>query len=173
VVRSFEAIVRGGLFGAGIGRANTKFTGLPVAPTDSIFAVIAEETGIVGAVIVIILFIAFLWRGLTIARNAPDMLGQLLAAGITVWIFLEAIINMSVLVNLLPFAGNALPFISYGGSNLTMALVGVGIVMSVARQSSINNNEEERRPLNAVVSVRRDDGRRRVSGARRSSSSDG
>lgn len=172
VVRSFEAIVRGGLFGAGIGRANTKFTGLPVAPTDSIFAVIAEETGIVGASIVIILFIVFLWRGLTIARNAPDMVGQLLAAGITVWIFLEAIINMSVLVNLVPFAGNALPFISYGGSSLTMVMVGVGIIMSVARQTSIKNNEEERRPLNAVVSVRRDDGRRRVSGARRSSSSE-
>ncbi|MBM3137052.1 MAG: hypothetical protein FJZ98_02570 [Chloroflexi bacterium] len=173
VVRSFEAIVRGGLFGVGIGRANTKFTGLPVAPTDSIFAVIAEETGIFGAVIVIILFIALLWRGLTIARNAPDMLGQLLAAGITVWIFIEAVINMSVLVNLLPFAGNALPFISYGGSNLTMVMAGVGIIMSVARQTSIKNNEEERRPLNAVVSVRRDDGRRRVSGARRSSSSEG
>jgi cell division protein FtsW len=168
VVRSFEAIVRGGLFGAGIGRANTKFTGLPVAPTDSIFAVIAEETGIIGACLVIILFIIFLWRGLTIARNAPDMLGRLLAAGITVWIFLEAVINMSVLVNLLPFAGNALPFISYGGSNLTMVLAGAGIIMSVARQTSIKNNEEERRPLNAVVSVRRDDGRRRVSGARRS-----
>ena len=173
VVRSFEAIVRGGLFGVGIGRANTKFTGLPVAPTDSIFAVIAEETGILGAVIVIILFIAFLWRGLTIARNAPDLLGQLLAAGITVWIFIEAVINMSVLVNLLPFAGNALPFISYGGSSLTMVMAGVGIIMSVARQTSIKNNEEERRPLNAVVSVRRDDGRRRVSGARRSSSSEG
>jgi cell division protein FtsW len=172
VVRSFEAIVRGGLFGVGIGRANTKFTGLPVAPTDSIFAVIAEETGILGAVIVIILFIAFLWRGLTIARNAPDLLGQLLAAGITVWIFIEAVINMSVLVNLLPFAGNALPFISYGGSSLTMVMAGVGIIMSVARQTSIKNNEEERRPLNAVVSVRRDDGRRRVSGARRSSSSE-
>jgi len=173
VVRSFEAIVRGGFFGVGIGRANTKFTGLPVAPTDSIFAVIAEETGIVGATIVIILFIIFLWRGLAIARNAPDMLGQLLAAGITVWIFLEAVINMSVLVNLLPFAGNALPFISYGGSNLTMVMAGVGIIMSVARQTSIKNNEEERRPINAVVSVRRDDGRRRVSGARRSSSSGG
>ena len=173
VVRSFEAIVRGGLFGVGIGRANTKFTGLPVAPTDSIFAVIAEETGILGAVIVIILFIAFLWRGLTIARNAPDLLGQLLAAGITVWIFIEAVINMSVLVNLLPFAGNALPFISYGGSSLTMVMTGVGIIMSVARQTSIKNNEEERRPLNAVVSVRRDDGRRRVSGARRSSGSEG
>ncbi len=173
VVRSFEAIVRGGLFGAGIGRANTKFTGLPVAPTDSIFAVIAEETGIIGACLVIILFILFLWRGLTIARNAPDMLGRLLAAGITVWIFLEAVINMSVLVNLLPFAGNALPFMSYGGSNLTMVMVGVGIIMSVARQTSIKNNEEERRPLNAVVSVRRDDGRRRVSGARRSANGEG
>lgn len=173
VVRSFEAIVRGGLFGAGIGRANTKFTGLPVAPTDSIFAVIAEETGIIGACLVISLFILFLWRGLTIARNAPDMLGRLLAAGITVWIFLEAVINMSVLVNLLPFAGNALPFMSYGGSNLTMVMVGVGIIMSVARQTSIKNNEEERRPLNAVVSVRRDDGRRRVSGARRSANGEG
>ena len=172
VVRSFEAIVRGGLFGVGIGRANTKFTGLPVAPTDSIFAVIAEETGILGAIIIIILFIVFLWRGLTIAQNAPDLLGQLLAAGITVWIFIEAVINMSVLVNLLPFAGNALPFISYGGSSLTMVMAGVGIIMSVARQTSIKNNEEERRPLNAVVSVRRDDGRRRVSGARRSSSSE-
>ena len=163
VVRSFEAIVRGGLFGSGIGRANTKFTGLPVAPTDSIFAVIAEETGIFGACVTIILFIFFLWRGLTIARRAPDMLGRLLAAGITVWIFLEAVINMSVLVNLLPFAGNALPFISYGGSSLTMVMVGVGIIMSVARQTAIKNNDEERRPLNAVVNLRRDDGRRSLS----------
>jgi len=163
VVRSFEAVVRGGLFGSGIGRANTKFTGLPVAPTDSIFAVIAEETGIFGACVTISLFIFFLWRGLIIARRAPDMLGRLLAAGITVWIFLEAIINMSVLVNLLPFAGNALPFISYGGSSLTMVMVGVGIIMSVARQTAIKNNEEERRPLNAVVNLRRDDGRRSLS----------
>ena len=169
VVRSFEAIVRGGFFGAGIGRANTKFTGLPVAPTDSIFAVIAEETGILGACVIIILFIYFLWRGLIIARRAPDMLGRLLAAGISVWIFLEAVINMSVLVNLLPFAGNALPFISYGGSNLTMVLVGVGIIMSVARQTAIINNDEERRPLNAVVNLRRNDGRRSVSRNRRPS----
>ena len=98
------------------------------------------------------------------------MLGRLLAAGITVWIFVEALINMSVLVNLLPFAGNALPFISYGGSNLTTVMVGVGIIMSVARQTSIKNNEEERRPLNAVVSVRRDDRRRGFSSTRRSAS---
>jgi cell division protein FtsW len=170
VVRSFESVVRGGVFGAGIGRANTKFTGLPVAPTDSIFAVIAEETGIFGASITIILYIYFLWRGLIIAMRAPDLLGRLLAAGITVWIFLEAVINMSVLVNLLPFAGNALPFISYGGSSLTMVLIGVGIIMSVARQTAIKNNEEERRPLNAVVNLRRDDGRRSLPRNRRPSS---
>lgn len=169
VIRSFEAIVRGGFFGVGIGRANTKFTGLPVAPTDSIFAVIAEETGVFGASIIIILYMVFLWRGLTVAQRAPDILGRLLAAGITVWIFLEALINMSVLVNLLPFAGNALPFMSYGGSNLTMVLVGVGIIMSVARQTAIINNEEERRPLNAVVNLRRDDGWRNVSRTRRAS----
>jgi cell division protein FtsW len=170
VIRSFEAIVRGGIFGVGIGRANTKFTGLPVAPTDSIFAVIAEETGIVGAGFIIILYIVFLWRGLTIANQAPDMLGKLLAAGISVWIFLEAIINMSVLVNLLPFAGNALPLISYGGSSLTITLVSIGILMNVARQTAIQNNLEEERPLNAVVNLRRDDGRRRLSRSGRPSS---
>ena len=170
LIRSFEAIVNGGIFGVGIGRANTKFTGLPVAPTDSIFSVIAEETGIVGASFVIILFIFFLWRGLTIAKNSPDLLGRLLAASISIWIFMEAFINMSVLVNLLPFAGNALPFISYGGSNLTVVLTGVGIIMSVARQTAIKTNQEEGRPLNAVVSMRRDDGWRSVSRSRRSSS---
>ncbi len=171
LVRSFEAIVNGGIFGVGIGRANTKFTGLPVAPTDSIFAVIAEETGIIGASFIIILFTIFLWRGLTIAKRSPDLLGRLLASGITVWIFLEAFINMSVLVNLLPFAGNALPFISYGGSSLTMVLVGVGIIMSVARQTAIKTNQEEGRPLNAVVSLRRNDGWRSVSRTRRPSNS--
>ena len=170
VIRSFEAIVRGGIFGVGIGRANTKFTGLPVAPTDSIFAVIAEETGIIGAAFVIILYIVFLWRGLTIANQAPDILGKLLASGISVWIFLEAVINMSVLVNLLPFAGNALPFISYGGSSLTITLISVGILMNVARQTAIRNNLEEGRPLNAVVNLRRDDGRRRLSRSGRPSS---
>ena len=170
LTRSFEAIVRGGLFGVGIGRANTKFTGLPVAPTDSIFAVIAEETGLVGATIVILLFVVFLWRGLVIAKNAPDLLGQLLAAGITIWIFMEAFINMSVLVNLLPFAGNALPFISYGGSNLTMVMIGVGIVLNVGRVTAIQNNEDEGRPLNAVVNLRRNDGWRSVSRNHRSSS---
>ena len=129
-----------------------------------------EETGIIGASFIIILFTIFLWRGLAIAKQSPDLLGRLLASGISVWIFLEAFINMSVLVNLLPFAGNALPFISYGGSSLTMVLVGVGIIMSVARQTAIKTNQEEGRPLNAVVSLRRNDGWRSVSRTRRPSS---
>jgi cell division protein FtsW len=170
LIRSFEAVVHGGFFGVGIGRGSTKFTGLPVAPTDSIFSVIAEETGIFGASMVIVLYLVFLWRGLTIARNADDLLGRLLAAGITIWIFLEAFINMSVLVNLLPFAGNALPFISYGGSSLTMVMIGTGIVLNVGRMNAIKNNEEEGSPLNAVVNLRGDDRWRSVSRNRRPTS---
>jgi len=171
LVRSFEAIVNGGVFGVGIGRANTKFTGLPVAPTDSIFSIIVEETGMVGASFLLVLFLVFLWRGLKIANQAPDLLGRLLAGGITIWIFSEAVINMSVLVNLLPFAGNALPLISYGGSNLTVVLVGIGIILNVARQTAIETNQTEGRPIHAVVNLRRDDGWRNVSRSRRSSSS--
>jgi cell division protein FtsW len=105
VQRSMEAVVRGGVFGVGIGRGTTKFTGLPVPWTDSIFAVIAEETGLVGSVIVVTLYIALLWRGLSIAQRAPDMFGRLLAGGITIWIAMEAMINIGVMVNLIPSPG--------------------------------------------------------------------
>jgi cell division protein FtsW len=169
VRRSLEAVVNGGWFGVGIGRAQTKFTGLPVAPTDSIYAVITEETGLLGAAGVIILYIVLLWRGLVIARRAPDQLGSLLAAGLSLWIFLEALINMAVIVGLVPFAGNALPFISAGGSNLTASLAAIGILMSISRQSTERSMQEER-TFSAVVNMRGRDGGRRVPGARRSSS---
>ncbi|HEY3344550.1 MAG TPA: putative peptidoglycan glycosyltransferase FtsW [Anaerolineaceae bacterium] len=169
VRRSLEAVVNGGWFGVGIGRAQTKFTGLPVAPTDSIYAVITEETGLLGAAGVIILYIVLLWRGLVIARRAPDQLGSLLAAGLSLWIFLEAVINMAVIVGLVPFAGNALPFISAGGSNLTASLAAIGILMSISRQSTERSMQEER-TFSAVVNMRGRDGGRRVPGARRSSS---
>ncbi len=152
VQRSLEAVVKGGLFGVGIGRATTKFTGLPVAPTDSIFAVIMEETGLLGAFVVIGLFVIILWRGLYIANRAPDPLGRLLAAGLTIWIFMEAMINMGVMVNLLPFAGNALPLISAGGSSLTTTLMSFGIILNVARTTS--GVIPERRPTSAVVNLR-------------------
>lgn len=168
VQRSIESVVRGGIFGVGIGQGATKFTGLPVAHTDSIFAVIAEETGLLGAAGVILLYLVVLWRGLTIASRAPDLLGKLLAAGCTLWLVLEASINMGVMVNLLPFAGNALPFISAGGSSLTMCLAAVGLIMSVARVSNRESTSKEGRSFSAVVDLRRRNGRRSVSRPRRS-----
>ena len=166
VKRSFEALVHGGWFGTGIGLATTKFTGLPVPPTDSIFAVVGEETGVVGMLALMGLYVTLLWRGLTIARRAPDQLGALMAAGLSLWIAFEAFINMGVMVNLLPFAGNALPFISAGGSNLVMSLVAVGILLNISRLSE-QRREENGKFFNAVINLRWRDRRQRVSGARR------
>ena len=156
---SLEAIINGGVFGVGIGRSTTKFIGLPVAPTDSIFAVIAEETGLIGAFFVIALYILLLWRGITIASRAKDDLGKWLASGVTIWILIEAAINMGVIVNLVPFAGNALPFISAGGSNLVTILAGIGIIMSVARTSKLETSAPEGTKHRAVVDLRRRDRR--------------
>lgn len=167
VRRSIEAFVKGGWFGVGIGNAQTKLTGLPVPPTDSIFAVVGEETGVFGATVLVVLYAIFLWRGLGIARRAPDGLGTLLAAGLSLWLAMEAFVNMAVMINLLPFAGNALPFISAGGSNLLVSFAAVGLLMNISRLS-VENQEENWRPFSAVVNLRRRNRRRRVSSARRS-----
>lgn len=170
VQRSFEAIIKGSVFGVGLGQADTKLTGLPFAPTDSIFAVVAEELGLFGSFILMSLYGVLVWRGLVIARRAPDMLGTLLASGMTFWIGIEALINMSVMVGLMPFAGNALPFISAGGSNLVSTLCAIGIMLNISRQSSEHTMHEENewRSFGAVIDLRRRDGRRSVSRARRS-----
>ncbi|HEY5901122.1 MAG TPA: putative peptidoglycan glycosyltransferase FtsW [Anaerolineales bacterium] len=170
VRRSFEAIVNGGWFGVGIGQSRSKLTGLPVPPTDSIFAVIAEELGLFGSVLLIALYAVLVWRGLVIARRAPDMLGTLIATGLVVWIGLEALINMSVMVGLLPFAGNALPFVSAGGSNLVASLAAVGILLNISRQRGepVEADNEDRRSFGAVSDLRRWNRRRSVSRPRRS-----
>jgi len=170
VQRSFEAIIKGGVFGVGLGQADTKLTGLPFAPTDSIFAVIAEELGLFGSVLLMCLYAALVWRGLVIARRAPDMLGTLLAAGVTFWIGIEALINMSVMVGLMPFAGNALPFVSAGGSNLVSTMCAIGIMLNISRQSGEGSKTEknEWRSFGAVIDMRRGNGRRSVSRPRRS-----
>ncbi len=172
VRRSLEAIVKGGVFGVGLGQANTKYTGLPVPPTDSIFAVIAEELGLFGSLVTLSLYGLLLWRGLKIASKAPDFLGTILASGLSVWIALEAMINISVMVGLLPFAGNALPFISAGGSNLTASLAAVGILFNIARQGNSKkkstSNPDERREFGATVGLRRGNRRRSVSRTGRS-----
>jgi len=175
VQRSFEAVIKGGVFGVGLGQADTKLTGLPFAPTDSIFAVVAEELGLFGSTLLIALYAALIWRGLVIARRAPDMLGTLLASGITFWVGIEALINMAVMVGLMPFAGNALPFISAGGSNLVSTLCAMGIMLNISRQSGeiVRTEENDWRSFGAVIDLRRGNGRRGVSRARRSQRANG
>ncbi|MBL8100728.1 MAG: FtsW/RodA/SpoVE family cell cycle protein [Anaerolineales bacterium] len=164
VRRSFEAIVNGGWFGVGIGKSLSKVTGLPVPPTDSIFAVVVEELGWFGAVALITLYGLLVWRGFVIARRAPDMLGTLLASGLVLWVGMEALINMTVMVGLLPFAGNALPFISSGGSNLVTTLAALGILFNISRQASLatNTSDDEWRTYSAVTHLRWWNGRRGV-----------
>jgi cell division protein FtsW len=165
VLWSLEAVYKGNWFGVGIGNATTKLIGLPYAATDSIFAVVVEELGLLGAVLLIALYGVILWRGLAIAATAPDMLGSVMAAGLTFWIVIEAGINMAVMVGLLPFAGNALPFISAGGSNLISTLAAIGILLGISRQSGKKAPAEssERRSYSASVDLRRGDRRRSVS----------
>lgn len=169
VRRSFEAVIKGGVFGVGLGQADTKLTGLPFAPTDSIFAVVSEELGLFGAVVLMSLYATLVWRGLVIARRAPDMLGTLLASGVTFWIGIEALINMSVMVGLMPFAGNALPFVSAGGSNLVATLCAVGIMLNISRQTGeiARKEADEWRSFGAVIDLRWRNGRRSVSRPRR------
>jgi cell division protein FtsW len=168
IQRSLEAVIRGGWFGVGIGKSTTKSTGLPVPWTDSIFAVLVEETGIFGGAIIIGLFILLLWRGIVIAQRAPDLFGKLLAGGVTFWIVIEAFINIGVLVNLIPFAGNALPFLSSGGSSLVTTMIGIGILMSVARVGKEENNKENRNSNAAIIDLRWRNGRRDLPRYRRS-----
>ncbi|MCS7010061.1 MAG: putative lipid II flippase FtsW [Anaerolineales bacterium] len=163
---SLESIVKGGLFGQGLGNATTKLEGLPLPTTDSIFAVVVEEWGLLGAIVLIVLYGVLVWRGLKVAERAPDMLGTLLAGGLTFWIAIEALINMAVLVGLLPFAGNALPFMSAGGSNLLSVLTAVGIVLNISRYQAQRPSEtvvQERRSYSASVDWRGRNGRRGVS----------
>jgi len=168
VMHSLVAFVRGSWFGVGVGRGTTKLTTLPFAHTDSVFAVVGEEIGVLGAALLVILYAILFWRGLAIAQRAPDGLGSLLAAGLTMWITLEAYINMASLLGLMPFAGNTLPFFSIGGSSLLMSMAALGIVINISRMSEFKQVEESRRKSGAIVSLRRRDWRRRVSGARRS-----
>lgn len=131
------ALGSGGIFGLGLGQSRQKYEYLPATTTDSIFAVIAEELGFVGGSVVIIAFLLFIWRGIKIAQEAPDEFGRLLAVGITAWIGLQALINLAAMVALVPLTGVPLPFISYGGSSLVLALTGTGILLNVAKQKVV------------------------------------
>jgi|NGEPerStandDraft_6_1074524.scaffolds.fasta_scaffold04465_7 cell division protein FtsW len=175
VLWSLEAVYRGKWFGVGIGNATTKLIGLPFSATDSIFAVIVEEMGLFGALALIGLYGILLWRGLVIASRAPDLLGSVMAAGLTFWIIIEALINMTMIIGLIPVAGNALPFVSAGGSNLISTLTAIGILLSISRQSGpkVPAESKERRSYSATVDLRRRDRRRSVSRPGRAASHQG
>lgn len=160
VQQSLQSFYSGGLFGRGLGASRGKFGFLPAPHTDSVYAVIGEELGLIGALLILVLFALFMWRGFKVSVSTKDRLAMLLASGVTFWIGAEALINMSVLLGLLPFAGNALPFFSYGGSSLVTTLTGVGFLLNVSRMARI---DREKRGYVASFSVGGRDRRRRVS----------
>lgn len=134
VQQAVTAFINGGLTGVGLGEGKQKFANtLPFPHTDSIFAIIGEELGLLGTFLVLALFVLLIYRGFTVARFAPDAFGGLLAAGITCWIAYDALLNIAVMTALIPPTGVPLPFISYGGSSLVAAMAGVGVILSVSR----------------------------------------
>lgn len=134
-VQSLYAIGSGGVLGQGPGGSRQKHLFLPEPQNDFIFAIFCEEMGLVGAVIVLVLFALLVWRGLTIALKAPDKFGCMLALGLTLQIGLQVAINVAVVTNLLPNTGISLPFFSYGGTSILMLMLQMGVVLSISRQS--------------------------------------
>jgi cell division protein FtsW len=132
------ALGSGGLFGVGLGQGQQKLGYLPAPHTDSIFAVLGEELGLVGCLVVIGLFVLLAYRGFKIALQASDAFSALLACGITCWLAFQALVNVAVMTGLVPFTGVALPFISSGGSAMVVSLAGVGILLSVSRGKQIS-----------------------------------
>ncbi len=134
-IQALLALGLGGLTGVGLGNSQQKYF-LPAPYTDSIFAVTAEELGLMGALAIVGLFVLFAYRGFKIAMNAPDDFGKLLAVGLTGSIVVQAFLNIAVITSTVPFTGVPLPFISYGGSSLIVSMLAVGILLNISRQSA-------------------------------------
>jgi cell division protein FtsW len=159
-IQALYGLALGGLSGEGLGAGREKFGFLPFPYTDSIFAILGDELGLIGTLGVIMLFLVFAYRGVRIALRAPDPMGALIATGVTTWLVFQAWVNMAVVASLIPMTGITLPFISYGGSSLCVGLIAVGILLNVGRQAA---------PASATVSRaprRRRDGRARQPAAR-------
>lgn len=140
MIQSLVAFNEGGWVGRGLGQGQQKLFYLPEAHTDFIFSVLGEELGLIGVLAVIGLFGFFCYRGLRIALNAPDSFGRYLAVGCTLLISLGAVLNMGVVMGVLPTKGLPLPFISYGGSSLTVSLLAVGILLNISSYRRVRNN---------------------------------
>jgi cell division protein FtsW len=134
MIQSLIAVSTGGITGVGLMEGKQKLFYLPEPHTDFIFAVTAEELGLVGSVIIVALFAIFLWRGIRTALRTPDMFGRLLVVGITCMVVVQAFVNISVVLGMMPTKGIPLPFVSYGGSSLFMTLACVGVLLNVTKQ---------------------------------------
>ena len=127
------AVGSGGPFGLGFGQSRQKYDYLPEVSTDSIFAVVGEELGFAGALVVMAAFSFLIYKGLMIARGAPDDLGKLIATGVSCWLAIQTLINLSAMTALLPLTGIPLPLISYGGSSMVFMMIAMGLLLSVSR----------------------------------------
>ncbi|MBI4673861.1 MAG: cell division protein FtsW [Chloroflexi bacterium] len=183
IAQTLIALASGGVFGKGLGTGGGQYGYVPLAHSDGIFAIWGEETGLIGAILLVGLFVALAYRGFRIAQKAPDDFGRVLAAGITFWLVLQAFVNIGVVTQLIPFTGQPLPFISYGGSSLVMSMASVGILLSISRALPkppvvksvpvvggatpvLENSATTKK--NATISYRGRDRRTRVSTRRRS-----
>ncbi|MBM7571735.1 cell division protein FtsW [Aquibacillus albus] len=137
IIQSLYAIGPGGLMGMGLGQSLQKFYYLPEPHNDFIFAILAEELGFIGGTFVLLLFLLLLWRGIRISLAAPDTYGSLLGLGIIGMISLQVMINISVVIGLIPVTGITLPFLSYGGSSLTLILCSIGIVLNISKYARL------------------------------------
>lgn len=168
IIHSLYAFSGGGLFGVGLGNSHEKFLYLTQSDTDFIFAIIGEELGLVGALLVIVLFLLFLYAGMRIARFAPDNFGTMVAGGCTIMIAFQAFLNIAMVIGWFPVVGKPLPFISSGGSSLIATLIMVGLVLSVSREADAPTIYDRRRDDLRVVRTSSGEGSRSSTrGARR------
>ena len=137
VMQGLYAIGSGGFFGKGLGNSAQKLGAVPEAQNDMIFSIICEELGVFGAIMVVLLFAFLLYRLLFVARNAPDLLGALIASGIFIHISLQVLLNIAVVINLIPTTGITLPFVSYGGSSIMFLMAEMMTALSISKQISL------------------------------------
>ncbi len=143
--QALVAIGSGGIFGLGFGRSRQKFNYLPEAATDSIFAIISEEMGLIRSGLIIFVILLFVLRGYKIAKEAPDTFAKLAAVGITTWVAAQSFINILAILGLMPLTGVPLPFISYGGTSLVMLLAACGILLNISKHAVEGGNNANRR----------------------------
>ena len=139
-VQSLYALGSGGIFGLGLGKSRQKFSYIPEAHNDFIYAIIGEEVGLIGTVLVLVLFMIVIWRGIIIAIKSEDTFGTFLASGLTALVAVQSLINIAVVTSSIPTTGINLPFISFGGTSLLFYMVGIGILLNISRYSKIDRS---------------------------------